>query len=85
MEPGRVPHALSREPVLAFFRGCAYIDTADSFAVLSCATDGTPLARTTMSGGLRMHAIGDDYVLGIAVHPTDGAQSVRLHTLRRGS
>lgn len=173
IEGGTSPHPLGREPVLAFSRRRAYIGTADSFAVLSFATDGTPtavlryldtdlrttpddierfkfldtagqnsvmqkslvrmwegveypatipaydqmivdardqlwvrrtprriagdaewivfsadgtpLARTTISGELRVHAIGDDYVLGIAVHPTDGTQSVRLHTLRRGS
>lgn len=168
---GTGPHPLGREPVLALSRQRAYIGTADSFAVLSFATDGTPaamlryldtdlrttpddierfkfldtagqntamqqslvrmwagveypptipaydqmivdardqlwvrrtprriggdaewivfaadgtpLARTTMSGELRVYEIGDDYVLGIAVDPTDGTQSVRLHELVR--
>ena len=41
---GTGPHPLGREPVLAFSRERAYIGTADSFAVLSFATDGTPAA-----------------------------------------
>lgn len=46
--------------------------------------DGAPSARVTMSGELRVHEIGDDYVLGIAVDPTEGSQSVQLFSLTRG-
>lgn len=45
--------------------------------------DGTPRARIQMPGEFRVHEIGDDYVLGIAVTPADGAQAVRVLTLAR--